>query len=87
MVDLIELKSRSLWISSGQQILVAFQHWYMLGKTLGEQAAWKFSKENNLDLVVILPSLILGPLLQSTVNSSSLVILNLLNGWLSLCLQ
>jgi nucleoside-diphosphate-sugar epimerase len=52
----------------------------MLGKTLGEQAAWKFSKENNLDLIVIVPTLIIGPLLQPTVNASSLVILNLLNG-------
>lgn len=57
-----------------------FKHWYMLGKTLGEQEAWKYAGENGLDMVVVCPTLVLGPLLQSTVNSSSLIILKLLNG-------
>lgn len=54
--------------------------WYMLGKTLGEQEAWKYAKEKDLDMVVVCPALVLGPVLQSTMNSSSLVILHLLDG-------
>ncbi|KAK4492373.1 hypothetical protein RD792_003178 [Penstemon davidsonii] len=56
------------------------QNWYVLGKTLAEDVAWKFSKEKGIDLVVINPSLVIGSLLQPTLNTSSSVLLNLLNG-------
>lgn len=55
-------------------------HLYMLGKTLGERAAWDYSQKYGLDLVVICPALVLGPLLHSTPNASSLAVLKLLNG-------
>ncbi|KAF7833717.1 cinnamoyl-CoA reductase 1-like [Senna tora] len=54
--------------------------WCVLSKTLGEEAAWKFAKENNIDLVSINSSTVLGPLLQPTLNETSSRILNLLNG-------
>ncbi|KAJ1685975.1 hypothetical protein LUZ63_017365 [Rhynchospora breviuscula] len=54
--------------------------WYPLSKTLAEEAAWKFSKENGLDLVTINPGMVIGPLLQPTLNASSAAILNLING-------
>ncbi|KAJ4795342.1 Cinnamoyl-CoA reductase 1 [Rhynchospora pubera] len=54
--------------------------WYPLSKTLAEEAAWKFSKENGLDLVTINPGMVIGPLLQPTLNTSSATILNLING-------
>ncbi|KAI3449983.1 hypothetical protein Pfo_006648 [Paulownia fortunei] len=56
------------------------QQWYVLSKTLAEDAAWKFAKEKGIDLVVINPALVIGPLLQPTLNTSSAVMLNLLNG-------
>ncbi|XP_020532824.2 phenylacetaldehyde reductase isoform X1 [Jatropha curcas] len=52
--------------------------WYQLGKTLGEQAAWKFAKENNMDLITIHPVFVLGPLLQPSLNQSVETILNLI---------
>lgn len=52
----------------------------MLSKTLAEDAAWKFAKEEGIDLVVINPALVIGPLLQPTLNTSCAIILNLLNG-------
>ena len=52
----------------------------MLSKTLAEEAAWKFSKDNGIDMVTINPAMVLGPLLQPTLNTSSAVILNLING-------
>ncbi|KAJ3669246.1 hypothetical protein LUZ60_011196 [Juncus effusus] len=54
--------------------------WYVLSKTLAEEAAWKFSKENKLDLVTINPAMVIGPLLQPTLNTSAAAILNLING-------
>ncbi|XP_015163343.1 tetraketide alpha-pyrone reductase 1-like [Solanum tuberosum] len=44
--------------------------WYRLSKTLAEQAAWKFAKENGIDLVTLHPGLVIGPLLQPTLNFS-----------------
>jgi len=54
--------------------------WYLLSKTLAEDAAWKFSKENNLDLVSVNPAMVVGPLLQAELNTSAAAILNLING-------
>ncbi|XP_052170078.1 phenylacetaldehyde reductase-like [Diospyros lotus] len=56
------------------------KNWYMLSKTLAEEAAWKFSKENGIDMVVLNPGLVIGPLLQQTFNESVEMILKLING-------
>lgn len=56
------------------------QQWYVLSKMLAEEAAWKFAEEKGIDLVAINPSVVIGPLLQPTLNTSSSIILNLLNG-------
>ncbi|KAL7174182.1 hypothetical protein ACSBR2_033440 [Camellia fascicularis] len=53
--------------------------WYQLSKTLAEDAAWKFAKEKGIDMVVINPSMVVGPLLQPTLNSSAAAILELIN--------
>jgi len=42
------------------------QLWYNLSKTLAEKAAWDFVKEKGLDMVVINPSLVIGPVLQAS---------------------
>ncbi|KAF7833705.1 cinnamoyl-CoA reductase 1 [Senna tora] len=54
--------------------------WYVLSKTLAEDAAWKFVKENNMDMVTINPAMVIGPLLQPTLNTSAAAVLNLING-------
>nr|XP_027101299.1 cinnamoyl-CoA reductase 1-like [Coffea arabica] len=54
--------------------------WYILAKTLAEDEAWKFVKENDIDMVAINPAMVIGPLLQPTLNTSGAVILNLING-------
>ncbi|KAK4492381.1 hypothetical protein RD792_003186 [Penstemon davidsonii] len=56
------------------------QMWYVLSKTLAEEAAWKFAKEKGIDMVAINPALVIGPLLQPTLNTSSAAILDLING-------
>lgn len=54
------------------------QLWYPLSKTLAEGAAWKFAKENGIDLVTLHPGYVIGPLLQPTLNFTSEVFLNLI---------
>ncbi|KAH6761756.1 Rossmann-fold superfamily protein [Perilla frutescens var. hirtella] len=55
------------------------QLWYILSKILAEEAATKFAKENGIDLVVINPGLVIGPLLQPTLNESSQCFLTLIS--------
>lgn len=54
--------------------------WYQLSKTLAEKEAWKLSKEHGLNLITVNPAMVVGPLLQSTMNTSSEIILRCLNG-------
>ncbi|KAK4424944.1 Cinnamoyl-CoA reductase 1, partial [Sesamum alatum] len=56
------------------------QQWYPLAKTLAEAAAWKYTQENRMNLVVLNPGFVIGPLLQPTLNTSSHLILNILGG-------
>ncbi|XP_027344746.1 cinnamoyl-CoA reductase 1-like [Abrus precatorius] len=56
------------------------KNWYCYGKTVAEQAAWDIAKEKGMDLVVVNPVLVLGPLLQSTINASTIHILKYLTG-------
>eukprot|EP01018_Ginkgo_biloba_P000113 Gb_05655 [translate_table: standard] len=53
---------------------------YCYAKTVVEREAWMHAKERDLDLVVIIPSLVLGPLLQSAMNASTAHIMKYLTG-------
>nr|GMD30587.1 cinnamoyl-CoA reductase 1-like [Ipomoea batatas] len=55
-------------------------NWYCYGKMVAEKKAWEEAKERGVDLVVINPVLVLGPLLQTTINASILHILKYLTG-------
>ncbi|KAI3796456.1 hypothetical protein L1987_39127 [Smallanthus sonchifolius] len=52
--------------------------WNHLSKTLAEDAAVKFAKENGLELVVINPGYVIGPILQPTLNLTSDGIMSLI---------
>ncbi|XP_074559639.1 cinnamoyl-CoA reductase CAD2-like [Curcuma longa] len=54
--------------------------WYPVSKTMAEKAAWEFAKENRLDVVVINPGPVLGPIIPPKLNSSMTVLLQLLEG-------
>ncbi|CAI0420737.1 unnamed protein product [Linum tenue] len=56
------------------------KHWYMLSKTLAEEAAWKFANENGIDLVAVNPGFVIGPFLQPSVNFTVEEVLRLING-------
>lgn len=77
---------------SNEKELRAMEAWYPLSKTLAERAAWKLAEELNLQLTVLNPCLMLGPVLSRTsirgqdgeqraqVNTSVEMILKLLDG-------
>ncbi|XP_059074473.1 putative anthocyanidin reductase [Cryptomeria japonica] len=55
--------------------------WYMLAKTLAEQEALKYGLNNNIEVVTILPSVVIGPWFTTTSNlSSAQIILALIGG-------
>ena len=45
------------------------QKWYLMSKTLAEQAALKFFKEHDIDMVSIHLGIVIGPVLQPTLNT------------------
>ncbi|XAR50474.1 Cinnamoyl-CoA reductase [Bertholletia excelsa] len=68
----------SCW--SDLEFCKATKNWYCYGKAVAEQAAWDVAKEKGVDLVVVNPVLVLGPLLQPSLNASIIHILKYLNG-------
>ncbi|KAG9150911.1 hypothetical protein Leryth_003034 [Lithospermum erythrorhizon] len=56
------------------------KNWYCYGKAVAEKAAWDEAKEKGVDLIVLNPVLVLGPLLQPTVNASIVHVLKYLTG-------
>jgi len=67
---------------SDEEVLRKGSIWYPLSKTLAERAAWDFVEKHkpHFSLVVINPTLIIGPPLQTSVNTSSDFLLAYLNG-------
>ncbi|KAJ1410064.1 hypothetical protein SESBI_22300 [Sesbania bispinosa] len=56
------------------------KNWYCFSKTEAEEQALDFAKRTGLGVVSICPTLVLGPILQSTTNASSMVLLKILKG-------
>lgn len=54
--------------------------WYPASKTMAEKAAWDFAKENGLNLVVVNPGTVMGPIIPPNINASMLMLLRLLQG-------
>ncbi|KAK6245985.1 hypothetical protein SCA6_009075 [Theobroma cacao] len=59
----------------------AIKQSYCFSKTAAESEAWEYAKRSGLNVVTICPSVIIGPLLQPTMNSSSLYLLKFLQGF------
>lgn len=58
--------------------------WYPLSKTLAEKAAWEFAEEKGLDVVVVNPGTVMGPVIPPSLNASMHMLLRLLQGILVL---
>ncbi|XP_038719265.1 dihydroflavonol 4-reductase-like [Tripterygium wilfordii] len=53
---------------------------YFVSKTLAEQAAWKYAKENNIDFISIIPTLVVGPFLMPSMPPSLITGLSPITG-------
>ncbi|KHG24485.1 Dihydroflavonol-4-reductase [Gossypium arboreum] len=73
-----QIKDEACW--SDKEYCAATKNWYCLSKTEAESEAFEFAKKSGLDVVTVCPTLVLGPLLQSAINASSKVLINLLKG-------
>ncbi|XP_042438074.1 cinnamoyl-CoA reductase 1-like [Zingiber officinale] len=73
-----KIKDESCW--SDAEHCRKSQDWYYLSKTLAEHEALDYAEKHELDVVTVGPSLVVGPLLHSTLNSSSLYLINLIKG-------
>ncbi|CAM6101932.1 unnamed protein product [Calypogeia fissa] len=56
------------------------EQWYFLSKTLAEKAAWDFVKGKHFDMVAMNPAVVIGTILQPTLNSSCEIIKEYLSG-------
>jgi nucleoside-diphosphate-sugar epimerase len=56
------------------------ENWYSLSKLCAEKAALAFGKKSGIKICTINPTLIFGPMLQPSLNTSSESVLGLLNG-------
>ncbi|PWA52737.1 cinnamoyl-CoA reductase 1 [Artemisia annua] len=54
--------------------------WYPLSKTLAEKAPCDFAKEKGLDIVVVNPGTMMGPIIPPTLNATMLMTLHLIQG-------
>ncbi|XP_004299083.1 PREDICTED: tetraketide alpha-pyrone reductase 2-like [Fragaria vesca subsp. vesca] len=57
-----------------------FNLWYAYAKTTAEKDAWRIAEESGLNLVVVNPSFVVGPLLAPQPTSTLLMILAILKG-------
>ncbi|RCV20139.1 hypothetical protein SETIT_4G032200v2 [Setaria italica] len=56
------------------------EEWYLLSKILSEREASAYAAKTGLDMVTICPSLVIGPLMQSTLNTSVKIFLDYIKG-------
>nr|AFU90826.1 dihydroflavonol 4-reductase [Epimedium sagittatum] len=53
---------------------------YFVSKTLAEQAAWDYARENNIDFISIIPTLVVGPFIMNSMPPSMVTALSLITG-------
>ncbi|KAJ8762280.1 hypothetical protein K2173_007437 [Erythroxylum novogranatense] len=70
------IMDESCW--SNKEYCRTTENWYCFAKTEAESEALEYGKKSGLHVASVCPTLILGPILQSTVNASTLVLLKLL---------
>nr|BAF93856.1 dihydroflavonol 4-reductase [Iris x hollandica] len=53
---------------------------YFVSKTLAERAAWEFARENGIDFISIIPTLVVGPFITTTMPPSMVTALSFMTG-------
>ncbi|GER28487.1 NAD(P)-binding Rossmann-fold superfamily protein [Striga asiatica] len=77
-VEKVSPLNESHW--SDPQYCTNYNLWYAYAKTIAETEAWKFAEENGIDLVVVNPSFVVGPLLSPQPTSTLLLTLAIVKG-------
>ncbi|KAL9325016.1 hypothetical protein ACSQ67_005661 [Phaseolus vulgaris] len=54
--------------------------WYAYAKTTAEREVWRIAEENDIDVIVVNPSFVVGPLLAPQPTSTLLLILSIIKG-------
>lgn len=67
-------------------IEIEFMQTYFYAKTIAEKTAFEFAENNGLDLISVIPTLVNGPFLMSTMPPSMLTALALITSMLILLL-
>ncbi|XP_037458157.1 tetraketide alpha-pyrone reductase 1-like [Triticum urartu] len=65
---------------SSVEFCESIQIWYAVAKILAEKSAWEFAKENNIDLVAVLPTFVIGPNLSPVLGPTASDVLGLFKG-------
>ncbi|CAI9115301.1 OLC1v1016168C3 [Oldenlandia corymbosa var. corymbosa] len=71
-----QVKDESCW--SDKDYCKSANIWYSYSKTVAEMLAFEYAKATGLNVITLLPSLVLGPLLQQDANASSLIVIKLM---------
>ncbi|OEL17377.1 Cinnamoyl-CoA reductase 1 [Dichanthelium oligosanthes] len=71
-------KDESCW--SDKEFCKENEDWYSVAKLVAEQEAFEYADENGLNVVTLCPPYVFGPLLQSTVNTSSKLLIYIIKG-------
>lgn len=61
-------------------VVVFIQQWYAISKTVAEVEALEYGKRDDLSVVTICPAFVIGPMLQSIINATSLFLLSYMKG-------
>lgn len=72
------LLNETYW--SNPEYCKQYNLWYAYAKTIAEKEAWKFAEEQGLNLVVVNPSFVIGPLLAPEPTSTLGIVLSIMRG-------
>lgn len=59
---------------------MCLQEWYIAAKTIAEETALEYGEKNGLLVVTVCPCVVLGPLLQPLINTTSEVFVYIIKG-------
>ncbi|CAN6196446.1 unnamed protein product [Urochloa humidicola] len=72
------IRDESSW--SDRDFCMKNEEWYSAAKTMAEQAALEYGEKNGLLVVTVCPCIVLGPLLQPVVNTTSEFLIYIMKG-------
>lgn len=73
-----KVKDETCW--ADMELCKQSGNWYPVGKIMAERAAMEYADRNGLNIVMLCPSFVFGPLLQPTVNTTSKFLIYLIKG-------